>query len=280
MSNQPLCRMALGLGLVALASGSVLAGPVQTFHWMDGDPGTVDQRGGRINWIETEFDSDNQTLRWTGNFGNHTRLRTDGFTLAISGGSSPKHAAGDVALFYFDSNYGPASSPLDQPVLTAYTYNGNVDMYTATSYMDGSGATGTQDPDPIASSAVPGANDWVEDLFFRAEADGSRTMGFEIDVSSIIGHTPLHPASNWTGTGFGEEIGMWMQTYTNLNTDYEDGYVTGWNSGFSGSLELGNMQTAADPVPEPATLTLFGLGAAGFFGRRLRRRKQDAQDHA
>lgn len=43
-------------------------------------------------------------------------------------------------------------------------------------------------------------------------------------------------------------------------------------AGFDGSLKFDFRQTAA-AVPEPATLTMFGISALGFAGAALRRRK-------
>ena len=108
----------------ALVAGASLAqaGPIYTYNWETGDDGHVCNAGGVINWVQGEFDTNTNRLKWYANLGNHTRLRTDGFTLALTAGGQDLHE-GETAQLFFDGK-SPAFNPLDRPALTAYTYNG------------------------------------------------------------------------------------------------------------------------------------------------------------
>ncbi|MCA9755119.1 MAG: PEP-CTERM sorting domain-containing protein [Candidatus Eisenbacteria bacterium] len=260
------------IALLGVAAATSWAGPIYSWNWNAGDPGSLSNNGGRINWVETTFDTNSNTLSWYGNFGNGTRLRTDGFTLTLRSGDSPRTAAGEVAQLYFDGR-GLATNPTQVPKLTAYGHNG---LTYYSSYMDGAPQAGVQAPDRLATSTPP-ASAWVHSMTAQVNGDGSRTFGFEIDVTDIVDHSPAWPGTNaWSGIGFGESIGLYMQTFGGLQTSYADGYLTGWSRSAEGFLEIsnGSTETVTDPVPEPATLTLLGMGVAGLFGSRLRKRRQ------
>src|SRR5690606_26346338 len=176
-----------------------LAGPIYGWSWSNPGPGTFSNNGGRINWIETQFDTNTNRLRWTANFGEMSNsLRTSGFTLALTAGPEPHPYAGELAVLYFDVK--DAFSPsVGTPILTAYGFNGST--YDK-SYMDGSPLAGVQTPDRILSSRSADALNWLYDISAVAEANGTRTMSFEIDATPILNHTPLHSsplADGWHG---------------------------------------------------------------------------------
>lgn len=266
----------LGAGIVSalalLTAGAASAGPIYSWDWAYGDAGLVNHNGGQINWIQSTFDTNTQRLSWYGNFGNGTRVRTDGFTLALRSGGSPKYAASEVALLYLDTK-GAATGPLAVPTLTAYGYNG---LTYNTSHVDGHADTGTQAPDRIASSALSG--DWAYDVSCVAHSDGTRTIGFDINLAEILGHTPLYSgAGPWTGAGYDDRLSLFMQTFSSLQTSYDSGYLSNWSSTGKGYLEVTNAETrpdVTDPVPEPASLALLALGAAALGAARLRRRRK------
>ena len=91
---------------------------------------------------------------------------------------------------------------------------------------------------------------------------------------------PAPGGEPWNPAPFAESLGIWMGTYSGLETGYSNDYLTNWSWNREGWLEAttlariddGNGDTT-DPVPEPATLTLLGLGAAGLLGARRRKKK-------
>lgn len=265
------------ISLFCLAAGSAQAGPIYSWTWSQGGPGTVDNSGGTINWINAEFDGDNQVLSYEVNLGGGSSPDGSGFTLMLSDGFSPKRHEAELAMLYFDASnaFGPTTS--SGPDLTVYGYNGKNNV---SSYNDGSSALGIQAPDRIASSREASATGWINSLKADQEADGSRTLGFEIQTQSIANHSPLYApqsAEGWFGTGFGQQLGIWMTTFSEFGTSYQGSYVDAWAyyPGTMGQLSASNLGTRpTDPVPEPATLTLLGLGTLGILGPRWRRRKK------
>jgi hypothetical protein len=254
----------LTVALLAIAASTKSA--FASLHIWDWTPASTDgfgvgynNDGGRINSIHAEFDSTSNSLQWLVNFGNvpgHSSWKTDGFTLALNNGPNPKGHEGELALLFFDASDAT-------PVLTAYGYNGNNSVST---YFDGAARSGIQTPDLIGGTRS--ASPWVNQLTARTEADGSRTLGFEIDASAIIGHTPLHPGpgglADWFGIGFDQGLGIWMHPFAALDTSYAGGYLTSWSFKEEGWLDGSGFTT----VPEPGTIALFGLGAIGLIRKR------------
>lgn len=270
------------LVLGALALG--IAGPAMAagYSW-DWTPnsgvGSYNDGGGKINWIQSEFNESTKRLTWYANFeGSPTSsIKPDGFALAISDGEQPRGVRGKYALLYFDAKR------TNDERLTVYGYNGRTDL---TSWKDGNGVVqNNQTPDRMKSSLV--STDWIFDRTDRTEVDGSRTLGFDIDASSLISHTPAYPgqggAAAWKGAQYGSQIGAWFSTVSGLSTQYYDtpgyskhGFLKKWESNCDGYLKITCDETAVptDPVPEPSTVALLGLGFAGAIATRLRKRQK------
>lgn len=103
------------------------------------------------------------------------------------------------------------------------------------------------------------------------------------------GSTELDPYGPWFGGGdTNDGVILWDSTLTRnsdwdidnhyefLATDNFDAiavaFIMGGTTGFR-AVDNIQLESAAAPVPEPATMLLFGTGIAGLVGTRLRRKK-------
>ncbi|MEQ1823329.1 MAG: PEP-CTERM sorting domain-containing protein [Fimbriimonadaceae bacterium] len=245
------------VGLMLVGMSMVVAANAQVKLWNWNGQG-ANNGGGTINAITASFNTVTNRLTWRANFGNvpGTSAKTDGFHLVLSPGANPKGHAGELAILYFDATGG-------SPKLTAYNYNG---FNGNSSYYDGSPQSGNQTPDRIKSSVA--SLDWVNSLTVTNEANGTRTLGFDIDATALNIHNPLYPGNSpWTGAAFGDKLGVWFHTYSGLNTTYSNnGYLSSLSRQCEGWLDLNDQTTQS--VPEPASMAALGLGIAAVLRRR------------
>lgn len=252
-------RMMVLAGVVTMVAAA--QAQVKVWEWPGGGGNNA---AGEIRKITATFNTITNQMTWHANFGpvpGSSSLKTDGFHLVVSPGANPKGHAGELAILYFDG------SSAGSPKLTAYNYNG---VNGNNSYLDGSQASGTQAPDKIKSSVA--SMDWINSMTVRDEADGSRTLGFDIDATAINGHSPMYPGNTpWTGLEFGDKIGVWFHSYAGTVTSYgPDGYLSTLNMKKEGWLDLENQQTST--VPEPTTMAATGLFLAGLIAKKRRRK--------
>ncbi len=199
-------------------------------------PGIKYSKAGILRWVFAKYDTTTNTLTWQANFLPCQDRVPNGFTLVLNNGPMPPgDSAGEYAIIYFDASYlSPFASPPgaskaeaggegNSPILNVFSYNGIGALNSKGSYRDGnSQAPGFQPPDRILTNRGSAAlTNWVKELIARDEDDGSRTLGFTIDATKIIGHSPAYPSSNsWFGIGFFSQIGYWLKPVSGLITRY------------------------------------------------------------
>jgi hypothetical protein len=243
------------LGAAASANGSVYA-----WSWERGDPGSygINDNGGHLQNVDAVFNTVSNDFTWSVTFSNQV---TSGMTLAVNNGPNPKGHAGELALLYVDA------SDAANPLISAYAYNGK---NTRTSYRDGDGNTsGNQTPD-----LIHGVNDqsWVSSVALTDNSDGSRTIAFSIDASTINNHNPMYPDATdpWYGIGFEEQLGLWMHPYRNFNPSYNaDGSIDNLPAGGEGWFDGSGFDTTTVFVPTPGAAGLLAL--SGLLATRRRR---------
>lgn len=247
---------------------------------LDGAAGPVyvSDEAGVITSVTTEFDSDAQQLTFLATFEPEegTGQLPVGFFLVLNDGPDPVGVDGEYAMLYFDAMTGA------DPILTAYAYNGE---NGADSFFDGAEGPGNQTPDPIISSL----NDpsWV-DSATSVDTPGGRVLSFTIDTTALNLHSPMYGTdADWFGMGFDDTIGVWLHTYSYLNPAYgADGFIVpdsyshswlAWNDyadlgeQFHGWFDIDYAPTN-NPIPEPASLALLGMGIPALLSQRRSRR--------
>ncbi len=246
--------------LTASAIAAATLGCTQTSYVFDWTQGAQDSGGGTLNRLTTTYAPSTHRFTFRANFGavpGNPSLSTQGFWLLTTGGGKPSIDGGELGILYFDATGG-------SPKLTAYAYNG---ASGNDSYADGSPAPGVQAPDRIQSSTLD--TSWVNDLRVEDEADGTKTMLFDINAGGIDNHSPDYPGSSaWTGLAYGSTIGVTLRPVAGLTTVYDAGFLSSFNASHQGLLELTRENTTA--VPEPASLLAIGMGVSVLLRRRRR----------
>ncbi|MEZ5162916.1 MAG: PEP-CTERM sorting domain-containing protein [Fimbriimonadaceae bacterium] len=243
--------------LAIVSMVAVLAAGAQAttwnFDWAPGDGGATNSSAGALQTVTSTFNDVTNQFTFEFTIGpKYGSSKVDGFYLAMNDGPNPKGKPGELAILYFD-----VKSATDLR-LTAYGYNGK-SSGAYDSWRDGSTAWGTQSPDKIKSSITDSS--WVNNMFFTQNADGSRTMGIDIDATAINMHTPKYPSNgvDYDGIGFDENVGIWFGALKNMKTGYN-------SHGFLNCMDFDKVTyldgTNLEAVPEPGTmLVLAGLGA-------------------
>lgn len=258
---------------VSFCAAMVLsAGANASIHGWRYEPGIAgtlaDSNGGAVSAIDAQYDSTNRRLDWSVEFSDRV---TEGLALVVSDGALPRSRRGQYAMIYFDA--AGAFSGGDSPKLTAYAYNGRG---VPDSWFDGDGDpnnNGVLEPRPDCIKTLFDTN-WVlgataADVLLDGGVQGRR-FTLSIDASDLIAHAPEYPgggSNSWTGTGFGETLGLWMFTSQIFDVVYRgDGEIESLGTELRGSLE-GNALRTFD-IPAPGAAALLGLGSLMLARRR------------
>lgn len=243
--------------LAALSTAGSAHAALRQWEYTPGMSGitAINNEGGSFHNLRSQYDTSSRTLSWTAEFSDRI---TEGFTLVLSSGLSPQGRLGEFAIIYFDAA-AVVNGLSSVPRMTAYTYNGRGtpdSWFTA----NGLGAPG----DCIKSLWQ---SEWVlSSSASDAVLDGGvlgRRFSFTINASDLINHTPQIPggvAQPWFGTGYGEQLGVWMFTAGVFDAEYgPTGRIVSLGTELRGNLLGGNMPTGGIPTPGAAALLAGGL---------------------
>lgn len=263
-----LCAVALSAsaGLVSMSYADVFS-----YNYVKGAPGAPSQNSdaGSIEAFTTTFDTNTKSLTFSAVFGpkpgnTAAGLITKGFWLALDAGPDPKGHPGEMALFYFDAKN------LSSPLLSIYAYNG---VNGPNSWQDGNPSVNGNQPGDLIKGAF-NTSSYLSPLVASdssTPAGPRRTLGFSLNASSIISHTPLYPdpVDPWFGTGFNSKLGIWFHPVTEFNATYSEstGAITSLGIGTQGWIDASNLTTNRE-IPAPGAAGLLVLGGMTLARRR------------
>ncbi|MBX3097430.1 MAG: PEP-CTERM sorting domain-containing protein [Fimbriimonadaceae bacterium] len=252
------------LAVVAAVATMTAVSFGQIYEWtfdraVNGSSGINDAAGKLLN-ATGSFNTITNQFSWYGTYQAKDGVLPNGFWLAVSPGPNPKGHPAELAIIYLDGSNST-------PNAYVYGYNGKND---ASSFYDGSNASGTQAPDKILSSKnTPGA---FLDIKVQDNGNGTRTLGLTMDASAVQSHVPLYGTTqqkqDYTGVAFGPKVGLWWHPVSGLKTSTSNGWLTKFDRKKEGYFDANDKPT--NPVPEPATIIALSVGAAALLRRRGR----------
>lgn len=233
------------------------------WDWNRGDPGNyaLNDQAGTWKSVSASYNTATEVLNWDLTFDNQ---KTDGITLVLSEGPNAKGNVGTYAVLYMEwTSTGDKSNPR----MSAYAYNGD---NSRLSFLDGDADTaGNQAPDLIHSSLDLS---WVLDASVQ-DVNGDRVFSFSIDASVINAHNPLYGTGNqpWFGTGFAENLGLWLHSYDGLDARYrDDGTIRRWDRTKEGWFDGEDFDTIPVGIPMPTSVAMGATGLGLLASRRRR----------
>ena len=254
------------LALTQLASAT-------TYEYSATNP-TGGTGAGNVSSIFTSYDPLAQQLTWQATISGASSSLANGFWLVLSDGPNPKGIADEFPIFYLDASKSfdtSGNATGIAPTLSAYAYNGvnGFDSYAT--------------PGVTLLSSASGLNWNASDSLLATGSSATHTLGFTIDTALLnntaavgaaftASSTPFNP-TNWEGTGFGPQIGIWFHPYTTggiYSTYNAAGSLTSLHVADQSWVDTAYTDTVA-VVPEPGSAVLVSLVGIGLMLRRSRR---------
>ncbi len=163
-----------------------------------------------------------------------------------------------------------------------WTGAGNYTMEGSFSYSDSLIGTGRIDETSLTSFNIEGflsgSSLGTFDLFTDTPLVGSDTFNFNFDSTSETFYTGGYSADDF-GQDWGVSVGGGFAATTGFGFSSGSGSQGIANPRWLGASSIPVSQStliatrSSDPVPEPATMLLFGTGLIGLAGSRIRRKK-------
>lgn len=180
--------------------------------------------------------------------------------------------AGATTLVYSNPNLGDHTTDAVTINLTGLAPHSeitiNFDLYILDSWDGNTPTGGTVPPDYFGFSLDGVAHSWTFDNFDYGDETNTDIADATGNFNAINGWGEIDRFFADYNDGF-----TFVHSSDTLNLSFY-GYGAGFQSITDESWRVTNLAVSSDPVPEPATMFLFGTGLAGLVGTKLRRKKK------
>lgn len=247
-----------GAGML-LAAGAAHAGPIYSIE-LDHKDFKQNAAGGKIFGLDASYDAMSGDLRYE----YVSQKKNDSFWLVLSTGAQPRGDGKNT------DQYAILFGDIMSERLWAYQY-------------DGKNAPTSWNTQPLLAYWEDGTPGLSVD---SGPGKGRQTVSININVAQLNAKDPDgNPDTRWEGIQFAENIGIWHHNSTapifgsgdRINEYKPNGCVRVQGkrhcgkAGWFDTIGDDGLPTDVTDVPEPATLSMLGLGALLLGARRHRR---------